>query len=220
MEWMNYTLLESISPVMEEMDKFHDHAMMLLLLIFSFLSVIFFFMVGEKNVNLHFFHNEGVEMIWTLIPMFVLLVLALPSIKVLFMMEELINPLITVKIFGNQWFWSYEFNDFTRISYDSFMKYEFFRFLDVDKALILPYLSYIRLLVSSNDVIHSWTVPNMGLKIDANPGRLNSGWLYSFRSGYFYGQCSEICGINHSFMPIKIEFCNHLMFKNWLMKTN
>nr|AHA47091.1 cytochrome c oxidase subunit II [Liposcelis paeta] len=211
-------LVESISPLMEQMEEFHDHAMMILILIFSFLTVIFYNILKEKSLNLSFFSSEIMETTWTLIPILILALLAFPSLQVLFMMEELINPILTVKVLGNQWYWSYDYGDFEK-NYDSFMKNSgIFRFLEVDHSLILPLLTQTRILISSNDVIHSWTVPSLGIKIDANPGRLNMGWLYSYRVGYYYGQCSEICGVNHSYMPIKIEFCNQKFFKNWINK--
>lgn len=211
-------MVERISPLIEQIEEFHDHAMMILILIFSFLTVIFYNILKEKSLNLRFFSREIIETTWTLIPILILALLAFPSLQVLFIIEELINPILTVKVLGNQWYWSYDYGDFEK-NYDSFIKNSgIFRFLEVDHSLILPLLTQTRILISSNDVIHSWTVPSLGIKIDANPGRLNIGWLYRYRVGYYYGQCSEICGVNHSYMPIKIEFCNQKFFKNWINK--
>nr|ATU74558.1 cytochrome c oxidase subunit II [Liposcelis bostrychophila]ATU74571.1 cytochrome c oxidase subunit II [Liposcelis bostrychophila]UNO31837.1 cytochrome c oxidase subunit II [Liposcelis bostrychophila] len=215
MEWLSFMLLESGGPVMEQMSEFHDHAMMVLFLIVSFLTVVFWVTLTNKNLNLNILTSEFLEMMWTSLPVFILLFLAVPSIQVLFMMEEVISPLMTIKIMGNQWFWTYEYSDLVNVKFDSVInKSKIFRLLEVDKTLMLPISTQVRLLLSSNDVIHSWTLPSFGLKIDANPGRLNMGSLYSYRAGYYYGQCSEICGVDHSFMPIKVGFSSLGWFKN------
>jgi cytochrome c oxidase subunit 2 len=188
---------------------------MVLFLIVSFLTVVFWVTLTNKNLNLNILTREFLEIIWTSLPVFILLFLAVPSIQVLFIIEEVISPLITIKIIGNQWFWTYEYSDLVNVKFDSVInKSKIFRLLEVDKTLILPISTQVRLLLSSNDVIHSWTLPSFGLKIDANPGRLNIGSLYSYRAGYYYGQCSEICGVDHSFMPIKVGFSSLGWFKN------
>ena len=188
---------------------------MVLFLIVSFLTVVFWVTLINKNLNLNILTREFLEIIWTSLPVFILLFLAVPSIQVLFIIEEVISPLITIKIIGNQWFWTYEYRDLVNVKFDSVInKSKIFRLLEVDKTLILPISTQVRLLLSSNDVIHSWTLPSFGFKIDANPGRLNIGSLYSYRAGYYYGQCSEICGVDHSFMPIKVGFSFLGWFKN------
>jgi len=188
---------------------------MVLFLIVSFLTVVFWVTLTNKNLNLNILTREFLEIIWTSLPVFILLFLAVPSIQVLFIIEEVISPLITIKIIGNQWFWTYEYRDLVNVKFDSVInKSKIFRLLEVDKTLILPISTQVRLLLSSNDVIHSWTLPSFGLKIDANPGRLNIGSLYSYRAGYYYGQCSEICGVDHSFIPIKVGFSSLGWFKN------
>lgn len=188
---------------------------MVLFLIVSFLTVVFWVTLTNKNLNLNILTREFLEIIWTSLPVYILLFLAVPSIQVLFIIEEVISPLITIKIIGNQWFWTYEYSDLVNVKFDSVInKSKIFRLLEVDKTLILPISTQVRLLLSSNDVIHSWTLPSFGLKIDANPGRLNIGSLYSYRAGYYYGQCSEICGVDHSFMPIKVGFSSLGWFKN------
>lgn len=188
---------------------------MVLFLIVSFLTVVFWVTLTNKNLNLNILTREFLEIIWTSLPVFILLFLAVPSIQVLFIIEEVISPLLTIKIIGNQWFWTYEYSDLVNVKFDSIInKSKIFRLLEVDKTLILPISTQVRLLLSSNDVIHSWTLPSFGFKIDANPGRLNIGSLYSYRAGYYYGQCSEICGVDHSFMPIKVGFSSLGWFKN------
>ena len=138
------------------MSEFHDHAIMVLFLIVSFLTVVFWVTLTNKNLNLNILTREFLEIIWTSLPVFILLFLAVPSIQVLFIIEEVISPLITIKIIGNQWFWTYEYSDLVTVKFDSVInKSKIFRLLEVDKTLILPISTQVRLLLSSNDVIHS-----------------------------------------------------------------
>jgi cytochrome c oxidase subunit 2 len=130
---------------------------------------------------------------------------------------------LTIKILGNQWYWSYDYSRFKNIQFDSFIKptrdinIGEFRLLETDNSVIIPFNTNVLCLLRSNDVIHSWAIPRLNLKYDANPGRLNSFFLYRKYPGIYYGQCSEICGANHSFIPIKLEVCNSLIFKNWVI---
>lgn len=166
--------------------------------------------------------NEKLEVFWTLRPCVILVLLAIPSLNVLYFLEEAVNPEITFKIVGHQWYWSYEFTDFhspwlSNKNIDSYMKNsEIMRMLETDNNVSLPYWIQIRGLLTSEDVLHSWAVPSLGIKIDACPGRINMINFMSIRRGIIYGQCSEICGVNHSFMPISIKFCSILKFINWL----
>jgi len=148
-------------------------------------------------------------------PSYILVLIAVPSFLLLFSMEEVLNPNITFKAIGHQWYWSYEYSDYsdqgTTIAFDSNMVYEEelnmgdFRLLQVDHPVILPTDLHIRVIVTSFDVLHSWAVPSLGIKIDGAPGRLNQGFIYIKREGIFYGQCSELCGVNHGFMPIVVK---------------
>lgn len=190
-----------------------------MIIIFSFIRVVIFDIILKSNfINLQRLHNETLEVVWTLIPSGILIFLAFPSIHVLYILEEIVKPLISIKIIGHQWYWSYEYRDIIKvIKFDSFIKQNsLFRFYDVDKSLYLPILTQIRALVLSDDVIHSWTLPNIGVKIDANPGRINMAYLIRFRVGSVYGQCSEICGVNHAFIPIKINFITQNLYKNFI----
>lgn len=138
------------------------------------------------------------------------------------MIDELINPNLTIKTIGHQWYWSYEYSDFKNIEFDSYIsateiiKPWNFRLLDVDNRTIVPFKSQIRLIVTAADVIHSWTVPSVGVKIDATPGRLNQARFLSNRTGVFFGQCSEICGANHRFIPISVERISITLFIKWI----
>lgn len=152
------------------------------------------------------------EILWTIAPSFILLALAIPSFALLYAMDEVIDPSMTIKAVGHQWYWSYEYSDFENpINFDSYMvteddlKVGDLRLLEVDHRLVLPVNTHIRVIVTSADVLHSWAVPALGVKMDACPGRLNQTSLFIKRPGLFYGQCSELCGVNHAFMPIVIE---------------
>jgi len=163
-------------------------------------------------------HNKIRELIWTLFPTIVLIIIAIPSIKLLYLMDYIPlydEPIITYKVIGHQWYWSYEYFTFINFecpeSIDSYMINDDgvkdilgLRLLEVDNPLIVPEQIYLRFLITSVDVLHAWSVPSLGIKVDAVPGRLNQVCLILKRTGEFYGQCSEICGINHGFMPIKV----------------
>jgi heme/copper-type cytochrome/quinol oxidase subunit 2 len=169
-------------------------------------------------------HNTNLEIIWTLIPCAILLLLAVPSFSLLYAVEDLNIIESTLKIIGNQWYWTYEIpgENFEKI-FDSVMVAEIdlidghLRLLEVDSRLVLPIEKQLRLFITASDVLHSWAVPSLGLKLDACPGRLNQVALWIKRQGIFYGQCSEICGINHGFMPIVIEAVNEDAFLQWLV---
>ena len=166
--------------------------------------------------------GQKIETIWTVIPAVILLFLAFPSLRLLYLLDEENNCQLTMKTLGHQWYWSYEYSDFPTIEFDSYMlptndlSLGSYRLLEVDNRAVLPVKRDIRVLVSSADVIHSWTVPILGVKADAVPGRLNQLNFYIKFPGIYYGQCSEICGANHSFMPIVVEALPLSNFVDWL----
>jgi len=180
-----------------------------------------------------FNHSSILEIIWTIIPAVILIFIAIPSFALLYSIDELIEPEVTLKIIGHQWYWSYEYADDMLVTtksnkeplmYDSYMlnvddlRYKKpFRLLDVDNIVYLPVNTHIRLLITSADVLHSWSVPSFGVKLDACPGRLSQASLFIKRKGKFYGQCSEICGVNHGFMPICVRSVSRHVFKVWAM---
>nr|ALO70441.1 cytochrome c oxidase subunit 2 [Carpelimus bilineatus] len=217
---------DSASPLMEQLMFFHDHTLMILImitvLVAYMLSSIFF-----NNFNYRFLlEGQMIEIIWTLMPAIILIFIALPSLRLLYLLDEINNPIVTIKTIGHQWYWSYEYSDFFNIEFDSYMiptnelKTYNFQLLDVDNRIAIPYNSQIRMLVTSFDVIHSWTIPSLNIKIDATPGRLNQVSMFTNRTGIFFGQCSEICGANHSFMPIVLESISPKMFLNWINKMS
>jgi len=230
-----YLFQDSATPIMENIvDLHHDILFFLLFIIFFTLWILYriisYFSIPKKNKkiiplerSLFLTHNANLEIIWTLIPTFILGLIALPSYILIYAMNDLfMDPLVSLKIIGHQWYWSYEYADVKKTNNDGILStfyYKFdsylvketdlflggFRLLEVDNNIIVPIFSTIRLLITSIDVIHSWTIPSLGIKMDAIPGRLNEISTFILRCSTFYGQCSELCGINHSFMPIGLE---------------
>nr|WBK02825.1 cytochrome c oxidase subunit II [Inocellia sinensis] len=220
--WNNYLLLDAQSPLMEQLTFFHDHTLLILIMITILVSYLMSSLYFNKYINRFLLEGQLIELIWTILPAITLIFIALPSLRLLYLMDELNNPLITLKSIGHQWYWSYEYTDFLKNSFDSYMvqinnlSKTSFRLLDVDNNVVLPFMAQIRLLATATDVIHSWTIPSLGVKIDATPGRLNQTNFFMNQPGLFFGQCSEICGANHSFMPIVIESTSLKNFLNWL----
>nr|AJG02526.1 cytochrome c oxidase subunit II [Colias croceus] len=220
--WSNLNLQNGASPLMEQMIFFHDHTLMILIMITILVMYLMMNLFFNKFINRFLLEGQMIELIWTILPAITLIFIALPSLRLLYLLDELNNPLITLKSIGHQWYWSYEYSDFNNIEFDSYMinnnndLLNKFRLLDVDNRIILPMNNQIRILVTATDVIHSWTIPSLGVKVDANPGRLNQTNFFINRPGIFFGQCSEICGANHSFMPIVIESISMKNFINWI----
>jgi cytochrome c oxidase subunit 2 len=171
-------------------------------------------------------HGTAIEIIWTVIPSFILIVVALPSFALLYSIDEIVDAALTIKCIGNQWFWSYEYSDFEAqscaVRFDSYvvaeddLEFGTLRLLEVDNRVVLPLKTHIRVLITAADVLHSWAIPSLGVKLDACPGRLNQTSVYILRNGVFFGQCSEICGSAHGAMPIAIESVNSSRFLLWL----
>nr|AFG29109.1 cytochrome c oxidase subunit II [Pherbecta limenitis] len=220
--WSNLGLQDSASPLMEQLIMFHDYTLLILLMITSMVTYIMCSLFFNMYVNRFLLHGQLIEIIWTVLPAIVLLFIALPSLRLLYLLDEINYPTVTLKSIGHQWYWSYEYSDFLNIEFDSYMiptnelSLNGFRLLDVDSRTVLPMNSQIRILVSATDVIHSWTVPSLGVKVDGTPGRLNQTNFLLNRPGLFFGQCSEICGANHSFMPIVIESVPVSVFVSWV----
>nr|NP_443453.1 cytochrome c oxidase subunit II [Stephanolepis cirrhifer]YP_010948249.1 cytochrome c oxidase subunit II [Stephanolepis hispida]WMI35342.1 cytochrome c oxidase subunit II [Stephanolepis hispida]WMI35446.1 cytochrome c oxidase subunit II [Stephanolepis hispida]BAB70459.1 cytochrome c oxidase subunit II [Stephanolepis cirrhifer] len=216
-------LQDAASPLMEELLRFHDHALMIVFLISVLVLYIIVAMVTTKLTNKYILDSQEIEIIWTILPAIVLILIAFPSIRILYMMDEINSPHLTIKAIGHQWYWSYEYTDYEDLAFDSYMAPTQdltpgqFRLLEVDHRVVLPTESPVRVLVSSEDVIHSWAVPALGVKMDAVPGRLNQTAFTVSRTGLFFGQCSEICGANHSFMPIVVEAIPLKDFESWAM---
>nr|YP_010029338.1 cytochrome c oxidase subunit II [Aphis spiraecola]QOU10377.1 cytochrome c oxidase subunit II [Aphis spiraecola] len=220
MTWLKLSFQNSNSPLMEQLIFFHDHTIFIIIMIMSTITYMMMFIMKNKFINIKISENQMIEFIWTTTPPIILIFIAMPSLHLLYLMDEIKCPILTIKIFGHQWFWSYEYSDFSNIEFESYMMNELnkenFRLIEVDNKTILPFKFNIRLLISSDDVIHSWTIPSLAIKMDAIPGRMNQINLFMNRPGMYFGQCSEICGINHSFMPIQIESINLNKFIYWI----
>nr|YP_010373800.1 cytochrome c oxidase subunit II [Harmostica fulvicornis]UPI55327.1 cytochrome c oxidase subunit II [Harmostica fulvicornis] len=218
--WLSFNLQDASSPLMEQLMFFHDHTIMIITMITVLVGFSMMSLMKNKLINRFLLEGQTIEIIWTTLPAIILITIALPSIHILYLMDEINKPLITIKSIGHQWYWSYEYSDFKNIEFDSYMKTPMnkneFRLLDVDNRIILPMNTQTRIMVTAADVLHSWAMPSLGIKIDATPGRLNQGNILINRPGVMYGQCSEICGANHSFMPIVIESIPMNMFIKWM----
>nr|CBL58263.1 cytochrome c oxidase subunit 2 [Parapsectra nana] len=222
--WSNLGLQDSNSPIMEQLNFFHDHSLLILILVTTLVGYLMMALFFNQLNNRFLLHGQTIEVIWTILPAIILLFIAFPSLRILYLLDEINNPSISLKTIGHQWYWSYEYSDFMNIEFDSYMNssnnLNSFRLLDVDNRIILPINNQIRILVTATDVLHSWTIPSLGVKIDANPGRLNQTNFFINRPGLFFGQCSEICGANHSFMPIVIESVPSNFFVKWIKKIS
>ena len=226
---------EPSTPVAEGIICFHNYLMFFIVFIcflvfylLFYIIKIFSFYISNSPKPSSFTDFNLLEIVWTLFPAVILLLLAIPSYSLLYSLDELIDPDVTLKIIGHQWYWTYEYSDFSNLSngesinFDSYMVITndlikgSFRLLEVDNRVVLPIKTHIRLLITAADVIHSWAVPSFGLKVDACPGRLSQASLFIKRDGLYFGQCSEICGINHAFMPVAVKSVFKNDFFNWV----
>jgi cytochrome c oxidase subunit 2 len=179
------------------------------MILLTFLTVSTLYLVilplTQKTFNKFYMEGQELEVLWTILPVFMLFFVAIPSIKVLYLIEESKSPSITTKVVGHQWYWSYESKIIKQVEKESFIEPSTIsRLLKSTEGLVIPFYWWTRLVVTSTDVIHSWTIPSIGVKADALPGRLNQLTIFSKRPGLFLGQCSEICGANHSFIPTHV----------------
>lgn len=210
------------TPMMEGMLFFHNYLLFFLIAIAGAVFWLLYIIIVNFNENVNFTaqkftHSSLLEIIWTILPALILVLIAVPSFALLYSLDELIDPTMTLKIIGHQWYWSYEYSDFATadgyksMNFDSYMdatdtlNLGELRLLEVDNRVYLPINTHIRLLLTSADVLHSWAIPSFGIKLDACPGRLSQASLFIKRPGIYYGQCSEICGVNHGFMPIVVK---------------
>lgn len=207
------------TEVLEWMIDLYDLICFELIIIISIILVLLFNILFDPKHHFNsartFSHSTNLEVFWTIVPALLLVTIAYPSFSLLYALDDLTVPSLTIKIIGHQWYWSYEYNSFqTNFAFDSYLlnSVEYgsgqLRLLETDNRLLLPIKTHIRLLITSADVLHSWTIPSFGIKVDACPGRLNQATLFIKRPGLYFGQCSEICGINHGFMPIVVLASN------------
>ncbi|ABV74896.1 Cytochrome c oxidase polypeptide II [Rickettsia akari str. Hartford] len=219
------------SPIMEELHHFHNFLLYISTAIVLFVAGLLGFVCirfNAKNnpVPAKFSHNILIEIIWTVIPIIILVIIAVPSFRILRHAEKIPETDLTIKVVGYQWYWHYIYPDHDNLEFDSVMisdenlKPDQKRLLDVDNRIIIPENATVRFLITAGDVIHSFAVPSLGFKIDAVPGRINETWTRVAKKGVYYGQCSELCGINHGFMPIAIEVVSKEDFDSWIASKN
>jgi len=214
--WLALNFHNRNSPLIEHLIFFHDHSIIILSRITVLILYLIFVSMSSGFYSRFFSESQEVELFWTIIPTLILIFIALPSLKTLYIMEEIFYPIISLKIIGYQWYWGYEYVEINNLSYNSMIisSLRLFRLLETSNHLVIPFQLPIQLIVSSKDVIHSWTIPCLGIKVDAIPGRINQLLMVINRPGLIIGQCSEICGAGHRFMPITMESISLTYFKN------
>jgi cytochrome c oxidase subunit 2 len=216
-----YGFQDPATPVMEGIVDLHHDICFFLIVILVFVlwmlsRTLFYFHQSRNPTPEKIIHGTTLEIAWTITPSLILVLIAIPSFALLYSLDEMVDPAITIKAIGHQWYWSYEYSDYTasdsqNIAFDSYMLPEEdleagqLRLLEVDQRVVVPVNTHIRMILTAADVLHAWAVPSLGLKVDCVPGRLNQVSMFIRREGVFYGQCSELCGANHAFMPIVVE---------------
>jgi cytochrome c oxidase subunit 2 len=220
-------LQDSASPVMADVAGFHFFLLWVIAAISAFVLALLLIVILRFNARANpaptrTTHNTPIEILWTIVPVIILAVIAVPSFRLLFVQLEVPTPDLTVKVTGKQWFWSYSYPDNGNFEFDSLMvqdkdiKPGQLRLLTADNDMVVPVNKVVHVLVTGADVIHSFTVPSFGIRMDAIPGRINETWFKATSEGVFYGQCSELCGKDHSFMPIAVRVVNQNDFDTWL----
>lgn len=224
-------LQDAATPNQEGIHELYDHIMYYLALVLGLVSYILFIIIKDFKNNAFAYkylrHGQTLEIIWTIFPAIILLLIAFPSFILLYLSDEVLTPAMTIKVVGLQWYWKYEYSDFVSetgetVEYESYVIPEDMleegqlRLLDTDTSIVVPVDTHIRFVITANDVLHSFAIPSLGIKIDATPGRLNQVSALIQRTGVYYGQCSELCGVNHSLMPIKLECVPINDFVEWL----
>jgi cytochrome c oxidase subunit 2 len=215
------------TPVKERLSAFHDELLVIIFCIAAFVMALQLYVILRFNhrrnpVPSHTSHNPVIEILWTVVPVLILVIIAIPSFKLMYYMDRVPNPDMTIKVTGHQWYWSYEYPDQKDLAFDSNiiqqadLKPDQKRLLDVDNPLVVPIHTNVRVLVTSTDVIHSWFIPSFGVQEYAIIGRLNESWFNVNHEGTYYGECNQICGINHAFMPIKIVALSKPAFAKWV----
>ncbi len=220
-------LRDAASPTMEKIVDFHNLLMVIITLVTVFVLVLLLYVMyrfAEKRnpTPSKTTHNTLIEVLWTAVPVIILVVIAIPSFKLLYFADRVEDADMTIKAIGRQWYWSYEYPDHDNFTFDATMvatedlEEGQKRLLDTDNPVVLPVNTKIRLLITASDVLHAFALPAMGIKLDAVPGRINETWIEITREGTFYGQCSEICGTGHSYMPITVKAVSKEAFGQWV----
>ncbi len=221
------TLQEAASPVMEEIHDFHSLLMVVMtgivLLVMVILGYVCFRFNAKRNpVPSKTSHNTLLEIVWTAVPIVILVIIAIPGMRLLYFHDKAQDYEMTLKVTGHQWYWTYNYPDQGDFVFDSIPLGEDEleegqpRLLTVDNRVVLPVDTNIQVLVTADDVIHNWAIPSLGMKIDAVPGRVNERWVRITKEGTYYGMCSELCGVNHGFMPIQVQAISKEAFEEWV----
>lgn len=212
--WNKIFLQNRNSPLIEHLSFFHDHRIILIISITIIVLNLIRKTLKYNYLNRFMLESHETELFWTTLPAFILIFIAIPSLKTLYIIEENINPLLSIKTIGYQWYWSYEYPNYSNIKFNSiFYLSNKIRLETVSNNLVIPTYTPTRILITSKDVIHSWTIPSLGVKADATPGRINQISILINHPRIIIGQCSEICGAGHRFIPIILESPN---IKNFL----
>jgi cytochrome c oxidase subunit II len=222
-----FGLQEAASPVMEDINSFHNFVLWIITAVTAFVLILLLIIIVRFNARANptpsrTTHNTLLEVMWTIVPVIILLLIAVPSFRLLFLQLDVPKPDLTVKATGKQWFWSYSYPDNGNFEFNSLIVAEKDlkpgqpRLLTVDNELVVPVNKIVHVLVTGADVIHAFAVPSFGIKIDAVPGRLNDTWFKATSEGVFHGQCSELCGKNHAFMPITVRVVSESDFNTWV----
>ena len=215
------------SPVMESLTSLHDGLLILITLITIFVLALLVICIVKFNAKANptpsrTSHNTVLEVLWTVLPIVILVGIAIPSFKLLYFQDRAVDAEMTIKAIGNQWYWTYEYPDHGDITFDAVMledgerKEGQPRLLATDTTVVVPVDTRVRVLVTATDVLHAWAIPSFGIKIDGVPGRLNETWFQATEVGMYYGQCSELCGIRHGFMPIQLKVVSKDEFAAWV----
>jgi cytochrome c oxidase subunit 2 len=219
---------EAVSPVMRELHDFHNFLLIIITLIVIIVFILLFYVAIRFNAKANpvpnkFTHNITIEVIWTVIPVIILAIIAVPSFRILKLVEHAPPSEFVIKVVGNQWYWNYSYPDHGGFNFDSNIiadkdiKQGEYRLLEVDNRILIPENTVVKFLITAADVVHSFAVPALGIKTDAVPGKINETWTKVERKGVYYGQCSELCGVKHGFMPIAVEVVTKEEFDKWVM---
>ena len=223
-----FSFQEPATDLMSDIISFHSYILMpiitgISLLVLGLLLYIMFRFNSKRNVVASTTtHNTVIEILWTVIPVILLIIIAIPSFRLLYVSETIPKADLTIKAIGNQWYWTYEYPDYEDIVFDANMLLENelsdpkLRLLETDTQIVVPVNKVVKLQITSADVLHAWTIPAFGVKMDAVPGRLNETWFKANKEGIYYGQCSELCGPKHAFMPINVKVVSESEFNDWL----
>jgi len=215
--WSKISFQDRNSPLIEHLSFFYDHSIIILTIITLICIYLIISSVISKSYNRFFLEAQEVELFWTSIPALILIFIALPSLKTLYIIEENIKPSLSIKTIGFQWYWGYEYPNSFNLKFNRILtKKNNVRLIETSNHLIIPIKTSIRILITSKDVIHSWTIPSLGVKVDATPGRINQIFIIINKPGIIAGQCSEICGAGHRFIPITLEAPSIKIFKKLL----